>query len=76
MSNCIVKSKRTFTKNHCVLLHLLTAFNTSKIPCSNCITYSYVYNCVLNLDKSSYCKLCVKAGYSYNSYGLLIAAGK
>ena len=76
MSNCIVKLKKILTKNRCMLLHLLAAFNISKIPYLNCVTCSYKYNYVLNLDKLNCCKPCVKAGYSYNGYGLLIVVGE
>ena len=76
MSNYIVKLKRISTKNHYILSHLLTAFNAFKIPYSNYVIYSCKYNCILNLDKLSYYKLCVKASYSCNSYSLLIVIGK
>ena len=76
MSNCVVKSKKTLTKNYCILLHLLTAFNASKMPYLNCVTRSRKHDCILNPDKSNRCKPYVKAGYSCNSYSLSIAAGK
>ena len=76
MSNRIVKSKKTSTENRRALSHLLTAFNVSKMPCSNCVTRGREHDCVLNPDKSNRCEPCVKAGYSCDGHGLSMAAGE